>query len=92
MYALRTSTTLSSRRQFRARIDGQRLGRHLRAAADNDGLLAMVLHPGDFAQNLKEFAVFAEGIQNCSWKSRRPCARSLHVDVEIVLSPAESSR
>lgn len=74
------------------RINGQRLGRHLRSFSENFDVIFEVQDKDAFASKIVELAVFAEGIQDCCWKSRRPTANSLNVDVEIVLSPSESSQ
>ncbi|MBT8484408.1 MAG: hypothetical protein KJO43_02445 [Phycisphaerae bacterium] len=73
-------------------LDGGRVGRHLRSYADEAARLAV--DDPEAVDALREtfltLSDLAAGFDWCQWRLKRPCERTMHLDVELELRPGVS--
>jgi hypothetical protein len=73
----------------RGRADGVRLGHHLRSHAAQAGLLSD--DPERLRRSLDVFGGLAAGAECIDWTLRRPCEKTVELEVTIRLSPPISA-
>jgi hypothetical protein len=74
-------------------VDGQRIGVHLRSYSDQAGQLA-VDDPqaiAELRQTLLVLSQLAGGVERLRWRLARPSEREMRLEVEVDLTPRESS-